>query len=105
MPVTTETPVSVAAQIASLSSDVRNGLDRATLQGLLPPGAARNALDCALWDFEAKRAGRPVWELAGLGEPGSVQTAFTLSADSPGGHGTGCACQCGQTHPEAENDR
>jgi L-alanine-DL-glutamate epimerase-like enolase superfamily enzyme len=78
-----ETPVSVAAQIASLSSDVRNGLDRATLQGLLPPGAARNALDCALWDFEAKRAGRPVWELAGLGEPGSVQTAFTLSADSP----------------------
>lgn len=78
-----ETPASVVAQITSLSSDIANGLDRATLQGRLPPGAARNALDCALWDFEAKRTGRSVWEVAGLSEPGSVQTAFTLSADSP----------------------
>ncbi len=75
-----ETPESVEAQIAELPGR----LDRGELQALLPPGAARNAVDCALWDLEAKRAGKRVWELAGLGEPGPVVTAFTLSLAAPG---------------------
>ena len=70
---------SVAAEIAGLP----DGLDRAVLQGLLPAGAARNAVDCALWDWEAKRSGHRVWELAGLPAPGPEITAFTLSLDSP----------------------
>ncbi len=70
-----ETLESVAAQIAGLPE----AFDRAALQGLLPAGAARNAVDCALWDMEAKRAGRRVWELAGLEAPGPEVTAFTLS--------------------------
>jgi L-alanine-DL-glutamate epimerase-like enolase superfamily enzyme len=74
-----ETPESVAAEIGSLPAR----LDRAALQDLLPPGAARNAVDCALWDWEAKSTGRPAWALAGLAEPGPVVTAFTLSLDSP----------------------
>jgi L-alanine-DL-glutamate epimerase-like enolase superfamily enzyme len=57
-----ETVDSVRAQIAGLPGDVT----RDALQGLLAPGAARNAVDCALWDLEAKQAGRPVWQLAGL---------------------------------------
>lgn len=75
-----ETPDSVLAQIAALDPE---GLTRATLADRLPPGAARNAVDCALWDLEAKRAGRRVWQLAGLPTPGPVQTAFTLSLAAP----------------------
>lgn len=74
-----ETPESVKAQIESLPPDV----DRASLQELLPAGAARNAVDCALWDLEAKTRGKRVWELAGLPEPGPEITAFTLSLDTP----------------------
>ena len=74
---------SVEAQIAGLAEDLRAGLDRDGLRDRLPPGAARNALDCALWDLEAKRVGRPVWALAGLGEPGPLTTAYTLSLGSP----------------------
>lgn len=70
---------SVAAQIAGLPGDV----DRAALQGLLPPGAARNAVDCALWDWQAKVQGLPVWRLAGLAAPGGLTTAYTLSLDTP----------------------
>ncbi len=57
--------------------------DRATLQEVLPPGAARNAIDCALWDLEAKLSGRRHWELAGLSVPGPVITAYTISLDTP----------------------
>jgi L-alanine-DL-glutamate epimerase-like enolase superfamily enzyme len=70
---------SVAAQIAGLPPE----LDRAALQQLLPPGAARNAVDCALWDLEAKQSGRAVWQLAGLPRPQPEITAFTLSLDTP----------------------
>lgn len=73
-----ETPESVLAQIATLPE----GITRAALQGALPPGAARNAVDCALWDWEAKSAGRRVWHLAGLPVPRPRVTAFTLSLDS-----------------------
>jgi L-alanine-DL-glutamate epimerase-like enolase superfamily enzyme len=74
-----ETLDSVAAQIEGLSGN----LTRAGLYDLLPAGAARNAVDCALWDLEAKRAGKRVWELAGLPEPGPEITAYTLSLAEP----------------------
>lgn len=70
---------SVAAQIEGLPE----GISRAALQDTLPPGAARNAVDCALWDLEAKAAGKRVWDLAGLPVPGSLVTAYTLSLDTP----------------------
>jgi L-alanine-DL-glutamate epimerase-like enolase superfamily enzyme len=71
---------SVTAQIEGLPRD----LTRAALQDLLPPGAARNAVDCALWDLAARQAGRRVWEVAGLPAPGPLVTAYTLSLDTPG---------------------
>ncbi|KAA2312955.1 dipeptide epimerase [Pseudooceanicola sediminis] len=74
-----ETLASVEAQIAALPRDIT----RKGLQDLLEPGAARNAVDCALWDLEAKRAGKPVWELAGLSAPRPEITAYTLSLDAP----------------------
>lgn len=74
-----ETLESVKKQINSLPNDV----NRNSLQELLPAGAARNAVDCALWDLEAKTTGKRVWELAGLPEPGPEITAFTLSLDTP----------------------
>ncbi len=74
---------SVARQIREVQPAVEQGADRAALARLLPAGAARNALDCALWDVEAKRAGEPVWKRAGLAPPEPVTTAFTLSLDSP----------------------
>ena len=70
---------SVTAQILSLPE----GITRATLQDALPPGAARNAVDCALWDWEAKVAGKRVWQLAGLPAPGPKVVTYTLSLDSP----------------------
>lgn len=70
---------SVLAQIAGQPDRI----DRATLQDALPPGAARNGVDCALWDWAAKRAGTSVWRLAGLAEPGPMPTAFTLSLGTP----------------------
>lgn len=78
-----ETPDSVAAAIAAMAADIAGGLDRESLQAAMPPGAARNAIDCAFWDLEAKRSGRPVWSLAGLAEPEPVETAYTLSVDTP----------------------
>ncbi|MCU0803306.1 MAG: dipeptide epimerase [Rhodobacteraceae bacterium] len=74
-----ETLESVTAQIMALPAD----MTRESLQQALPPGAARNAVDCALWDHAAKAAGRRVWDLAGLPAPGPKTTAFTLSLDTP----------------------
>jgi L-alanine-DL-glutamate epimerase-like enolase superfamily enzyme len=75
-----ETPESVvgAIEAANLQST-----DRRALQSRLPPGAARNALDCALWDLAAKRDRAPVWRSAGLTEPRPLTTAFTLSLGAP----------------------
>jgi len=78
-----ETVDGVAAAISALAPQIAGGLDRAGLLGALPAGAARNALDCALWDLAAKRAGRPVHELAGLPAPGPRVTAYTISLGSP----------------------
>ncbi|WP_375551051.1 N-acetyl-D-Glu racemase DgcA [Rhodophyticola porphyridii] len=74
-----ETRESVTAQIEALPQ----GISRQDLQDVLPAGAARNAVDCALWDWQAKQTGAPVWQLAGLPRPGPVVTAFTLSLDTP----------------------
>ena len=74
-----ETLESVTAQVEGLPGDVT----RQALYELLEPGAARNAVDCALWDLEAKRAGKRVWELADLSPPGPEITAYTLSLDTP----------------------
>ncbi|NUH66651.1 dipeptide epimerase [Sulfitobacter sp. S0837] len=74
-----ETLESVTAEINGLPGDIT----RQALYDLLPAGAARNAVDCALWDLEAKRAGKRVWELAGLTAPGPEVTAYTLSLDDP----------------------
>jgi L-Ala-D/L-Glu epimerase len=63
------------------------------LADLMPAGAARNALDCALWDLEAKLAGRRAWELAGLPEPPVLTTAYTLSLDTPETMGLSAAVQ------------
>ena len=58
-------------------------ITRADLQHALPAGSARNAVDCALWDLEAKTTGKPVWQLADLTSPKPVATAFTISLDTP----------------------
>ncbi|WP_460275102.1 N-acetyl-D-Glu racemase DgcA [Celeribacter sp. ULVN23_4] len=70
---------SVTAQIEALPEDIT----RATLQEALEPGAARNAVDCALWDLEAKRSGKRVWEMMELPAPIPMVTAYTLSLASP----------------------
>jgi L-alanine-DL-glutamate epimerase-like enolase superfamily enzyme len=73
----------VVQAIEACGPAIAQGLDRAGLQGLLPAGAARNALDCALWDLEAKISGRSAAELAGLAPLHAVETAFTISLASP----------------------
>ena len=70
---------SVTAAILALPE----GITRQALQDAMPPGAARNAVDCALWDLEAKTAGLRAWDIAGLPSPRPVQVAFTLSLDTP----------------------
>jgi L-Ala-D/L-Glu epimerase / N-acetyl-D-glutamate racemase len=77
-----ETVEAVVAAIKAMGRNIANGLDRIALQQAMPPGAARNALDCAFWDLAAKRANRRVYELAGLPTPKPVVTAFTISIDS-----------------------
>jgi L-alanine-DL-glutamate epimerase-like enolase superfamily enzyme len=79
-----ESAQSVLAQVLAESDAIANGLTRAELQTRLPRGAARNALDCGLWDLEAKKTGVPVWKLAGLPEPKPLVTAFTISLGDPG---------------------
>ena len=80
-----ETVEGVAEAIRELAPRIgTGGIDRFALRGALPPGAARNALDCALWDLEAKLTGVPVWQSAGLdAAPGPVTTCYTLSIDTP----------------------
>jgi L-alanine-DL-glutamate epimerase-like enolase superfamily enzyme len=73
----------VVSTIESHRKAIEAGIDRQALQSLLPAGGARNALDCALWELESKRTGKPVWQLAGLGAPRPLLTTFTLGAESP----------------------
>jgi L-Ala-D/L-Glu epimerase / N-acetyl-D-glutamate racemase len=76
-----QTPASVIAQIESFKTE--KDLDRHRIQELLPAGAARNALDCALWDLEAKISGKRIWELANIPIVLFIETSFTISLDTP----------------------
>jgi L-alanine-DL-glutamate epimerase-like enolase superfamily enzyme len=78
-----ETVEGVLAEIETLRDAVEVGLDRRALQDALPPGAARNALDCAFWDLEAKKAGVRAWTRAGLARLDPVKTCYTLSLGAP----------------------
>lgn len=78
-----ESVESVRQQLEEIRPLVVGGLDRWAMQSLLPPGSARNALDCAYWDLAAKQSGVPVWELAAAPMPQPLQTAYTLSLESP----------------------
>ncbi len=78
-----ETSRGVVAEIEALVPKLRDGLGRDELNAILPPGSARNAIDCALWDLSSKQTGQPVWQLAGLPPPTPLATAYTLSVDTP----------------------
>jgi L-alanine-DL-glutamate epimerase-like enolase superfamily enzyme len=78
-----ETAESVMTQIKAMEPRLAAGLDRQALQAAMPPGAARNALDCAFWDLEAKRSATPAHVLAGMPAPGPVTTAYTISLGAP----------------------
>lgn len=76
-------PDDMLATIEALRGRIEAGLDREALRRLLPPGGARNALDCALWELEARRSGKTVWQLAGLDAVRPLLTTFTAGADTP----------------------
>jgi L-Ala-D/L-Glu epimerase len=78
-----ESPEGVVAAIEAMRPWLVCGLDRAALQGAMPAGAARNALDCAFWDINAKRSGRRAYELAGIAAPKPLITAYTISLGTP----------------------
>ena len=78
-----DTPKTMLAQIEALREIIESGVTRHQLLYLLPAGGARNALDCALWDLEAKRKGQPVWQLLCMTAPKPLLTTFTLGADDP----------------------
>src|SRR3954453_8362941 len=84
---------SVVAALEAMKGAVFSGLDRHELQRAMPPGAARNALDAAFWDLDAKRDDRRVADLAGIGAMKPVVTAYTLSLDTPEKMGEAAAAQ------------
>ena len=76
-----ETAESIIAQVQSVASQIEAGITREALQDVLPAGGARNAVDCALWDLEAKRSGQTVWQMIGW-EPTPVTTVYTVGIDT-----------------------
>lgn len=76
-----ETAESILAEAHAVAAEVSRGISRQQLQDLLPPGGARNAFDCALWDLECKRAGKTIWQLTGI-DPKPVTTVFTIGLES-----------------------
>jgi L-alanine-DL-glutamate epimerase-like enolase superfamily enzyme len=78
-----ETPEATLAALQAMQEALQRGLDRQALQAAMPPGAARNALDCALLDLEAKTSGQRAWNLLGCPAPGPCVTAYTISLGSP----------------------
>src|SRR5688572_4202353 len=76
-------PDAMFATLEALRPRIEAGIDREALRELLPPGGARNALDCALWELEAQLRGEPVWKLAGLDSVRPLLTTFTIGADEP----------------------
>jgi len=75
-----ETAQSIFAQAHAVAGAIRRGLSRTELQSLLPPGGARNAIDCAMWDLECKQAGKNIWQLTGI-DPKPVTTVFTIGLE------------------------
>ncbi|MXO60357.1 dipeptide epimerase [Altererythrobacter salegens] len=71
------------AQGEAARGAIESGISREELQSVMPPGGARNAIDCALWDLEAKQTGIPAWKTAGLEEPIPLLSALTIGADTP----------------------
>ena len=100
-----ETPEGTRAEIESVRGAMEGGLGREGLLEALPPGAARNALDCALWDLEAKQAGQPAWALAGLAAPKPCITAVTLSLDTPEKMGAAAARHAPPPPAQAQGHR
>ena len=86
-----ETVEGAIAAIEAARPAIEAGITRADVARLVAPHAARNALDCALWDLEAKQSGTPVWRLTGLKEPRPLTTAYTLSLDTPEAMGAAAA--------------
>jgi L-alanine-DL-glutamate epimerase-like enolase superfamily enzyme len=78
-----ETTSGVTRALSEMCDKLALGFDRARLQQAMPSGAARNALDCAFWDLEAKRAGTPAHTLAGLPAPQPLATAYTITLNTP----------------------
>ena len=78
-----DTAQTMVAEIEAVRDTIERGIDRTALQHLLPPGGARNAVDCAMWELEAHRLGVAVWELADIDAPKPLVTTFTLGADDP----------------------
>jgi len=78
-----ETVEGVVASLEAARAGIEAGFSHADVPRLVNPRAAQNALDCALWDLESKRAGKPVWQLARLQQPRPMVTAYTLSLDTP----------------------
>jgi L-alanine-DL-glutamate epimerase-like enolase superfamily enzyme len=78
-----DTPASMEHQLQVVRGKIEAGVSRESIQNLLPRGGARNALDCALWDLEAKLSKRPTWQIAGLNNPKPLLTTFTCGADTP----------------------
>jgi len=78
--------------IGAVRSAIEAGPTRDELRSIMPPGGARNAVDCALWELEAARAGKPVWQLAGQSVPKPLRTTFTLGADTPEVMAEGARC-------------
>src|SRR5687767_3257399 len=78
-----ETPATMTKQLIAVRSQIERGLNTQDVASLLPPGGARNALNCALWDLECKRQGRRIWDLLGMPAPRRLRTAYTLSLDTP----------------------
>jgi L-Ala-D/L-Glu epimerase len=78
-----ETPDATHAQLIAMTDALKRGIDVQTLQATMPAGAARNALDCALWDLRAKASGARVWDLLDRGAPKPLTTAYTISLGTP----------------------
>lgn len=84
MPMFGHTAEAVLNSLAAIAPDIEAGLvDRVALQSRLPAGPARNALDCAFWDHEAKAAGRSIWELTGLSAPDQLDSDVTIGIETP----------------------
>lgn len=81
---TDDTPAKMLQTLERLRDVLEDGIGREQLRSALPSGGARNAVDCAMWELEARQAGVPAWKLAGLDHPGPLLTTFTVGADDPG---------------------